>query len=74
MSCTIDLQFEESVMLDQKIFHFFMFLFYFQAIEGDKMYTYYYLLYTLQIFLDGKLGNRPPVNVIPEDKVIIIVF
>ncbi|XP_018568431.1 glycoprotein-N-acetylgalactosamine 3-beta-galactosyltransferase 1-like [Anoplophora glabripennis] len=41
----------------------------FQAIEGDKMYTYYYLLYTLQIFLDGKVGNQPPIDAIPEEQV-----
>ncbi|CAH1154338.1 unnamed protein product [Phaedon cochleariae] len=32
----------------------------FQAIQGDKMYTFHYLLYVLQIFTDGHLGNRAP--------------
>ncbi|KAJ8982887.1 hypothetical protein NQ317_004317 [Molorchus minor] len=41
----------------------------FQAVEGDKMYTYYYLLYTLQIFLDGNLGNAPPPTSIPEEEI-----
>ncbi|KAJ8967478.1 hypothetical protein NQ314_002792 [Rhamnusium bicolor] len=41
----------------------------FQAIEGDKMYTYYYLLYTLQIFVDGKFGNRPSATQIPDEQV-----
>lgn len=31
----------------------------FQAIDGDKMYFYYYVLYTMQIFTHGKLGNVP---------------
>ncbi|KAJ8918537.1 hypothetical protein NQ315_013042 [Exocentrus adspersus] len=40
----------------------------FQAIEGDRMYTYYYLLYILQIFLEGKVGNQPIKDSVPEDK------
>ncbi|CAH0554781.1 unnamed protein product [Brassicogethes aeneus] len=41
----------------------------FNAIEGHKMYTYYYLFYTLQQFIDGKNGNIPLINKDPEDKV-----
>ncbi|XP_045473744.1 C1GALT1-specific chaperone 1-like protein [Harmonia axyridis] len=32
----------------------------FNAMEADKMYTYYYMLHTLQLFYDGTLGNRQP--------------
>ncbi|XP_056645502.1 glycoprotein-N-acetylgalactosamine 3-beta-galactosyltransferase 1-like isoform X1 [Diorhabda sublineata] len=34
----------------------------FQALDGDKMYTYYYLLYTLQLFTEGHFGNTPHVH------------
>lgn len=37
----------------------------FQSIEADKMYTYYYLLYKLQLFKSGSLGSKPPT---PIDK------
>lgn len=30
----------------------------FRAIEGHKMYTFYYLLYTVQVFFHGNLGNQ----------------
>uniref|UniRef100_A0A6P7G7E1 Glycoprotein-N-acetylgalactosamine 3-beta-galactosyltransferase 1-like n=1 Tax=Diabrotica virgifera virgifera TaxID=50390 RepID=A0A6P7G7E1_DIAVI len=30
----------------------------FQAVDGDKMYTYYYLLYVVQLFMEGNLGNK----------------
>ncbi|CAG9863392.1 unnamed protein product [Phyllotreta striolata] len=31
----------------------------FQALDGDKMYLYYYLLYTMQVFHYGQYGNKP---------------
>ncbi|KAK9885984.1 hypothetical protein WA026_014770 [Henosepilachna vigintioctopunctata] len=30
----------------------------FNAIDAEKMYKYYYMLYTLQVFYSGNLGNR----------------
>lgn len=33
------------------------------------MYMYYYLLYTLQIFNDGNIGNQPAPTPIPEEQV-----
>jgi hypothetical protein len=41
----------------------------FQAIEGDKMYTYYYLLYTVQLFRDGHFGNKLPSKQFTDDEV-----
>ncbi|KAG5890617.1 hypothetical protein JTB14_005125 [Gonioctena quinquepunctata] len=41
----------------------------FQAIEADKMYTYHYLLYTLQIFSYGNLGNRPLPHITDDKEV-----
>ncbi|KAI4462264.1 beta13-galactosyltransferase [Holotrichia oblita] len=41
----------------------------FQATEADKMYMYYYLLYQLEVFHDGNLGNRPASTPIPEEQV-----
>ncbi|EFA10332.1 glycoprotein-N-acetylgalactosamine 3-beta-galactosyltransferase 1 [Tribolium castaneum] len=41
----------------------------FQSIEGDKMYTYYYLLYTLQVFHYGELGNRAPPKTTEDDQI-----
>ncbi|XP_063920712.1 C1GALT1-specific chaperone 1-like [Zophobas morio] len=41
----------------------------FQAIEGDKMYTYYYLLYTVQLFHFGHYGNKPPIKTYADDEV-----
>ncbi|XP_023016831.2 glycoprotein-N-acetylgalactosamine 3-beta-galactosyltransferase 1 [Leptinotarsa decemlineata] len=41
----------------------------FQGIEGDKMYTYHYLLYTLQIFDEGNLGNTYSPHTIVDDQV-----
>ncbi|KAL3268097.1 hypothetical protein HHI36_007224 [Cryptolaemus montrouzieri] len=40
----------------------------FNAIEGDKMYTYYYLLYNLQLFHHGHLANRPAIKP-PDDEI-----
>jgi hypothetical protein len=42
---------------------------YLQAIEGDKMYTYYYLLYTVQLFRDGHFGNKLPSKQFTDDEV-----
>ncbi|XP_060528820.1 glycoprotein-N-acetylgalactosamine 3-beta-galactosyltransferase 1-like [Cylas formicarius] len=41
----------------------------FQVIDGSRMYTFYYLLYKLQIFSSGKFGNSPSSKLEPEDLV-----
>ncbi|KRT86308.1 hypothetical protein AMK59_1802 [Oryctes borbonicus] len=41
----------------------------FQATEADKMYMYYYLLYQLEVFHEGSLGNRPASTPVPEEQV-----
>ncbi|GJQ83388.1 hypothetical protein Trydic_g18169 [Trypoxylus dichotomus] len=41
----------------------------FQATEADKMYMYYYLLYQLEVFHEGNLGNRPASTPVPEEQV-----
>ncbi|XP_022918192.1 C1GALT1-specific chaperone 1-like protein [Onthophagus taurus] len=41
----------------------------FQAIEADKMYMYHYLIYRLQVFTAGHLGNKTPSTNVPKDKV-----
>lgn len=41
----------------------------FQVTEGDKMYTYDYLLRQLQVFKTGTLGNKPPTTPKPEKEV-----
>ncbi|XP_044754344.1 C1GALT1-specific chaperone 1-like protein [Coccinella septempunctata] len=40
----------------------------FNAMEASKMYTYHYLLYTLQLFYEGHLGNRKPEK--PPDELV----
>ncbi|CAH1996631.1 unnamed protein product [Acanthoscelides obtectus] len=41
----------------------------FKAVEGDKMYTYHYLLYKLQIFTQGTLGNLPYESDVPDEHI-----
>lgn len=53
------------------MFNRVIFLYFFQAIEGSKMYTYYYLLYKLQIFQNGNLGNKKYQPQIADDAVSI---
>lgn len=33
------------------------------------MYTYYYLLYTLQLFHSGQYGNKKPPKLRPDDEI-----
>ncbi|CAH1996632.1 unnamed protein product [Acanthoscelides obtectus] len=40
-----------------------------KAVEGDKMYTYHYLLYKLQIFTQGTLGNLPYESDVPDEHI-----
>lgn len=41
----------------------------FQTVEADKMYTNYYIIYSVQLFINGNLGNRPAPTPVPEDEV-----
>ncbi|KAF2902047.1 hypothetical protein ILUMI_04146 [Ignelater luminosus] len=41
----------------------------FQVTEGDKMFTYDYLLHQLQVFKDGNLGNKQPTTPVPQGQV-----
>lgn len=40
-----------------------------QVADCDKMYTIHYLLYTLQLFESGVLGNVPATTIVPEENV-----
>ncbi|XP_018324395.1 glycoprotein-N-acetylgalactosamine 3-beta-galactosyltransferase 1 [Agrilus planipennis] len=41
----------------------------FKTTSEDKMYTFHYLLYKLQIFYEGNLGNKPSSNLLSEKQV-----
>lgn len=41
----------------------------FQTIEADKMYTNYYMIYSVALFSQGHRGNMPPVKDKPDDEI-----
>ncbi|RZC41381.1 glycoprotein-N-acetylgalactosamine 3-beta-galactosyltransferase 1-B [Asbolus verrucosus] len=41
----------------------------FQSVDSSKMYTYYYLLYRLQLFHGGHLGNRPAYKSFADEEI-----